>query len=116
MSVAVGRREEHRLFVEAASGDETIGRLESQLEVAPRAGEGSRLEVDMAFLGDLAGRAGGKAALEDVSAVAAVIRRSLDRAAVMVAHPLVETNYVFLGMLLSVLVAEWMMRRAYELF
>ena len=81
----------------------------------PRPTEGSRLEVDQAFLADLAGRSGGTAAVEDVAPVARAIRAQLAQSAVTVEQPLVQKAHVFPAIVLLVLVAEWLVRRRYDL-
>lgn len=115
VAVKVGPRAPHTLVVEAVSGTDVLARLESRIVVQPRPTEGSRLEVDMPFLTDLAGRSGGTAALEDVSPVARAIRGQLAQSAVTVEQPLVQKGYVFPAVVLLVLVAEWLVRRRFDL-
>ena len=114
-AVKVGPRVPHTLVVEAVSGTDVLARLESGLVVQPRPTEGSRLEVDVPFLTDLAGRSGGTAAVEDASPIVRAIRGQLAQSAVTVEQPLVQKSYVFPVIVLLVLVAEWLVRRRFDL-
>lgn len=116
VKAVVGSREDHLLVVEAVSADETLARAESRIEPAARAAEGSRLEVDMPFLGELASRSGGAISREDVAPIAGAIRSQLAQSAVTIEEPLVQKAYVFPSLVLLVLVVEWMMRRRLDLF
>lgn len=114
-AVTVGQRTPHALVVEAVAGGDVLARLESGIAVQSRPTEGSRLEVDVPLLTDIAGRSGGAAAVEDVAAIAGAIRGQLAQSAVTVERPLVQQAHVFPAILLLVLVAEWMVRRRYDL-
>ena len=115
VAVKVGPRVPHTLVVEAVSGTEVLARLESGIVAKPRPTEGSRLEVDLPFLGDLASRSGGTAAVEDVVPLVRAIRAQVAQSAVSVEQPLVQKAYVFPAILLLVLVAEWLVRRRFDL-
>ncbi|MCX7412729.1 MAG: hypothetical protein NTW36_04715 [Planctomycetia bacterium] len=115
VAVKVGPRAPHVLVIEAVAGSDVLARLESGIVVQPRPTEGSRLEVDVPFLTDLAGRSGGTATVEDVLPIARAIRGQLAQSAVAVEQPLVQKAYVFPAIVLLVLVAEWLVRRRFDL-
>jgi len=79
--------------------------------------EGAKLEVDHAFLDYLATQSGGQYFREsDFGRLAQTLRDRIVEKAVTVDVPLVQHNYVYILVLLTVLALEWTLRRKMNLF
>jgi hypothetical protein len=110
-------RGEYLVRLEALAGFERVDTYERTFRVAPTRNEGARLEVDHAYLDDLAGRSGGAYAPEaDIDRLVARLRDRLLTGSVDTDVRLVEAGGGFFLALLAVLAAEWFLRRRMNLF
>jgi uncharacterized membrane protein len=110
-------RGEYLVRLEALAGFERVDAYERTFRVAPTRNEGARLEVDHAFLDDLAGRSGGAyAPEEDFHRLIDRLRARLLTGSVETDVRLVEAGAGFFMVLLLVLTAEWAVRRWLNLF
>jgi hypothetical protein len=110
-------RGEYLVRLEALAGFERVDAYERTFRVAPTRNEGARLEVDHAYLDDLAGRSGGAYAPEaDVDRLIDRLRARLLAGSVETDVRLVEATGGFFLVLLLVLAAEWAVRRWLNLF
>ena len=110
-------RGEYLVRIEALAGFEKVDTYERILRVAPTLNEGARLEVDHAFLNDLAGRSGGMYAPEaEIDRLIERIRASLLKGSDETDVRVVEEKGIFFFMVLAALIAEWIVRRRMNLF
>ena len=106
------QRGDYTLALEAYDGDKLLETYTKVLHVAPRLNEGARLEVDHAFLNDLAASTGGAHFRENqISEIAAALKETLVTRSQVVAIPLVQKGFVFFGLFLLVIVAELFLRK-----
>ena len=102
--------------IEALAGFDTIDTYEST-RIAPTRNEGARLEVDHAFLNDLAGRTGGAYSPEtEIDRLIERLRASLLTGSVETDVHLVQQYGLFFLVVLAVLAWEWDVRRALTCF
>ncbi len=110
-------RGEYLVHIDALAGFDKVDTYERTLRVSPTRNEGARLEVDHAFLNDLAGRGGGMYAPEAESEkLLERLRASLVTGPIETQVRLVQENGIFFFMALAVLIAEWVVRRRLNLF
>jgi hypothetical protein len=111
------KRAEYLFQVDAHVGEKLLESYEKTLVVGPSVNEGANLEVDHAFLDNLAMRSGGsyfrENELDDL--VEALKSRIIDYA-VSVEIPLVQDKYIYIVIFLVILMLEWTMRRKMNLF
>jgi hypothetical protein len=109
-------RGEYRFRAEALAGFDRIDTYERTFRVAPTRNEGAQLEVDHAYLDDLASRSGGGYAPEtDLDDFVERLRSRLMTEAVVTEVRLVQDYGAFFALLLVVLMAEWFIRRRMNL-
>ena len=103
--------------VQAHVGEKLLESYEKTLVVGPGVNEGANLEVDHAFLDNLAMRSGGAYFRENEqdNLVEALRSRIIDYA-VSVEIPLVQDKYIYILIFLGILMLEWTMRRRMNLF
>jgi len=112
-------RGEYLFHVEALAGSEKLDSYERNLRVQPTLNEGACLEVDEAFLDDLASRSGGQYANESEAAtmkLIEILRAKVLAGSVVMDIPLVNEKYAYFSLLLLILVAEWVVRRRMNIF
>jgi hypothetical protein len=111
------KRAEYVFKLNANVGEKLLESYEKTLVVGPGLNEGANLEVDHAFLDNLAMRSGGAYFREsEVDNLAEAIRSRIIDYAVSVEIPLVQDKYIYIIVFLVILTAEWTMRRKMNLF
>ncbi|MDD2708237.1 MAG: hypothetical protein PHV34_09530 [Verrucomicrobiae bacterium] len=95
----------------AYQGNATLGSYEKKLVVAPAVDEGTHLEINNAFLENLAAKGAGLFAREnELPKMADQLSRIVQKQT-RTEIPLTHAGYVFPLLLLILMVAEWMIRR-----
>ena len=116
-SMVFRRRGEYVFHADAFVGEKPLESYEKTLRIGPVLNEGAKLEVDHAFLDYLATQSGGQYFREsDFGRLAQTLRDRIVEKAVTVDVPLVQHNYVYILVLLTVLALEWTLRRKMNLF
>ena len=111
------KRAEYLFEVQAYVGEKLLESYEKTLVVGPSVNEGANLEVDHAFLDDLAMRSGGSYFREtDFENLVETLRSKVIDYAVSVEIPLVQDKYIYILIFLGILMLEWTMRRKMNLF
>ncbi len=111
------KRAEYLFEVQAYVGEKLLESYEKTLVVGPGLNEGANLEVDHAFLNDLAMRSGGAYFREtDFENLVETLRSKVIDYAVSVEIPLVQDKYIYILIFLGILMLEWTMRRKMNLF
>jgi uncharacterized membrane protein len=110
-------RAEYLFEVHAHVGEKLLESYEKTLVVGPGVNEGANLEVDHAFLDNLAMRSGGAYFREnEVDDLAETLRSRIIDYAVSVEIPLVQDKFIYILIFLGILMLEWTMRRKMNLF
>ncbi|MBA7672967.1 hypothetical protein ES703_81155 [subsurface metagenome] len=111
------KRAEYLFEVQAYVGEKLLESYEKTLVVGPSVNEGANLEVDHAFLDDLAMRSGGAYFREtDLENLVETLRSRVLDYAVSLEIPLVQDKYIYILIFLGILMLEWTMRRKMNLF
>ena len=111
------KRAEYLFEVQAYVGEKLLESYEKTLVVGPSVNEGANLEVDHAFLDNLAMRSGGAYFREtDFENLVETLRSRVLDYAVSVEIPLVQDKYIYILIFLGILMLEWTMRRKMNLF
>jgi hypothetical protein len=111
------KRAEYLFEVHAYLGEKLLESYEKTLAVGPRLNEGANLQVDHAFLDNLATRGGGAYFREaDFEELVETLRSRVMDYAVSLEIPLVQDRYIYLLMFLVILMLEWIVRRKMNLF
>ena len=111
------KRAEYLFKVNAYVGEKLLESYEKTLVVGPGVNEGANLEVDHAFLDNLAMRSGGAYFQEtDFENLVEVLRSRVMDYAVSMEIPLVQDKYIYILIFLGILMLEWTMRRKMNLF
>jgi hypothetical protein len=111
------KRAEYLFEVQAYVGEKLLESYEKTLVVGPSVNEGANLEVDHAFLDDLAMRSGGAYFREtDFENLVETLRSRVLDYAVSLEIPLVQDKYIYILIFLGILMLEWTMRRKMNLF
>jgi hypothetical protein len=111
------KRAEYLFEVHTYVGEKLLESYEKMLLVGPRLNEGANLEVDHAFLDNLAMRGGGAYFREaDFEELIETLRSRLMDYAVSLEIPLVQDRYIYLLIFLIILMLEWTLRRKMNLF
>jgi len=111
------KRAEYLFEVQAYVGEKLLESYEKTLVVGPSVNEGANLEVDHAFLDDLAMRSGGAYFREtDFENLLETLRSRIMDYAVSMEIPLVQDKYIYILIFLGILMLEWTMRRKMNLF
>ncbi|MFH1883144.1 MAG: hypothetical protein ABIL62_10585 [Planctomycetota bacterium] len=111
------KRAEYLFEVQAYVGEKLLESYEKTLVVGPSVNEGANLEVDHAFLDNLAMRSGGAYFREtDFENLVETLRSRVIDYAVSVEIPLVQDKYIYILIFLGILMLEWTMRRKMNLF
>ena len=110
-------RAEYLFEVDAHVGEKLLESYEKTLVVGPSVNEGANLEVDHAFLDNLAMRSGGSYFREnELDNLVEALRSRIIDYAVSVEIPLVQDKYIYIVIFLVILMLEWTMRRKMNLF
>ena len=111
------RRGEYQFAVEAFVGENVLERYEKTLAIGPRFNEGANLQVDHAFLSNLAAQGDGAYFRPGESdKLIETLKAKVVRDAIATQIPLVQDKYLYLVIFLGVLVMEWSIRRKMNLF
>jgi len=111
------KRAEYLFQVQAYVGEKLLESYEKTLVVGPGLNEGANLEVDHAFLDNLAMQSGGAYFREtDFENLVETLRSKVIDYAVSVEIPLVQDKYIYILIFLGILMLEWTMRRKMNLF
>jgi len=111
------KRAEYLFEVHAYVGEKLLESYEKTLVIEPSLNEGANLEVDHAFLDDLAMRSGGAYFREnDLENLVETLRGKVIDYAVSMEIPLVQDKYIYILIFLGILMLEWTMRRKMNLF
>ena len=111
------KRAEYLFEVNAHVGEKLLESYEKTLVVGPSVNEGANLEVDHAFLDNLAMRSGGSYFREnELESLVESLRSRIIDYAVSVEIPLVQDKYIYIVIFLVILMLEWTMRRKMNLF
>jgi len=85
--------------------------------VGPSLNEGANLQVDHAFLDNLATASGGAYFREsDFEKLTEMLRSRIMEQAISMEIPLVQDRYIYLLIFLGILILEWTVRRKMNLF
>lgn len=107
---------EHRFELQVLVGTQLLESYSKTFSGALRYNEGAHLEVDHAFLTELAGRCGGAYVPEaEFDRLVDHLQGRLWEQAVTTDVPLVQDRYVYIAVFLLVLVGEWILRRRMNL-
>ncbi|MCH8120071.1 MAG: hypothetical protein IIC00_10120 [Planctomycetes bacterium] len=110
-------RAEYLFEVQAYVGEKLLESYKKTLVVGPGLNEGANLEVDHAFLDNLAMQSGGAYFREtDFENLVETLRSKVIDYAVSVEIPLVQDKYIYILIFLGILMLEWTMRRKMNLF
>jgi len=116
-SMVFRERGEYVFALSAFVGEKLLESYEKTFSVKPGLNEGAKLEIDHAFLDYLATQSGGVYFREsDFSKLAETLRGRLVDQAITMDVPLVQHNYIYIAVLLTVLALEWTLRRKMNLF
>jgi len=111
------KRAEYLFEVHAYVGEKLLESYEKTLAVGPRLNEGANLEVDHAFLDNLAMRGGGAYFREaDFERLIETLKSRIMDYAVSLEIPLVQDRYIYILIFLIILMLEWTLRRKMNLF
>jgi len=111
------KRAEYLFEVHAYVGEKLLESYEKTLAVGPRLNEGANLQVDHAFLDNLAMRGGGAYFREaDFEELIETLRSRVTDYAVSLEIPLVQDRYIYILIFLIILMLEWIVRRKMNLF
>jgi hypothetical protein len=111
------KRAEYLFEVQAYVGEKLLESYKKTLVVGPGLNEGANLEVDHAFLDNLAMQSGGAYFREtDFENLVETLRSKVIDYAVSVEIPLVQDKYIYILIFLGILMLEWTMRRKMNLF
>jgi len=111
------KRAEYLFEVQAYVGEKLLESYEKTLVVGPGLNEGANLEVDHAFLDNLAMQSGGAYFREnDFENLVETFRSKVIDYAVSVEIPLVQNKCIYILIFLGILMLEWAMRRKMNLF
>ena len=117
VGMVFSKRAEYLFEVHAHVGEKLLESYEKTLVVGPSVNEGANLEVDHAFLDNLAMRSGGSYFREnEVDDLVESLRSRIIDYAVSVEIPLVQDKYIYILIFLVILMLEWTMRRKMNLF
>ncbi len=110
-------RAEYVFEVQAHVGEKLLESYEKTLIIGPGLNEGANLEVDHAFLDNLAMRSGGSYYREnEIDDLVEALKSRIIDYAVSVEIPLVQDKYIYILIFLAILMLEWTMRRKMNLF
>ena len=106
----------YRFELQAFLGEQMLESYEKTIVVGTRLNEGANLEVDHAFLNNLAAKAGGRYFQETEfdNLIATLRSRILSRVASM-EIPLIEDKYIYILIFIGILITEWIIRRRMNL-
>ncbi|MHC4806507.1 MAG: hypothetical protein ACYTBX_09640 [Planctomycetota bacterium] len=111
------KRAEYLFEVHAYVGEKLLESYEKTLAVGPMLNEGANLQVDHAFLDNLAMRGGGAYFMEaDFEELIETLRNRVTDYAVSLEIPLVQDRYIYILIFLIILMLEWIVRRKMNLF
>jgi uncharacterized membrane protein len=111
------KRAEYLFEMQAYTGEKLLESYEKKLVVEPSLNEGANLEIDHAFLDDLATGSGGAYFREtDVEELAETLTGRVIDYAVSMEVPLIQDKYIYILIFLGILMLEWTMRRKMNLF
>jgi len=117
VEMVFSKRAEYLFEVQAYVGEKLLESYEKTLVVGPGVNEGANLEVDHAFLDNLAMRSGGAYFQEtDFENLVEMLRSRVMDYAVSMEIPLVQDKYIYILIFLGILMLEWTMRRKMNLF
>ncbi|MBC8472988.1 MAG: hypothetical protein H8D56_26295 [Planctomycetes bacterium] len=117
VGMVFSKRAEYLFEVHAHVGEKLLESYEKTLVVGPSVNEGANLEVDHAFLDNLAMRSGGSYFREnELNNLVESLRSRIIDYAVSVEIPLVQDKYIYIVIFLVILMLEWTMRRKMNLF
>ena len=117
VGMVFSKRAEYLFEVHAHVGEKLLESYEKTLVVGPSVNEGANLEVDHAFLDNLAMRSGGSYFREnELDNLVESLRSRIIDYAVSVEIPLVQDKYIYIVIFLVILMLEWTMRRKMNLF
>jgi len=115
--MSFAERAEYLFKAEAYSQEQLLESYEKTLAVGPKLNEGANLEVDRAFLDNLAARGGGAYFREgDFENLIEALRNQVMARSVSLDIPLVQDKTVYLLIFLGILMVEWTVRRKMNLF
>ncbi len=111
------KRAEYLFEVQAYLGEKLLESYEKTLVVGPSLNEGANLQVDHAFLDNLATASGGAYFREsDFEKLTEMLRSRIMEQAISMEIPLVQDRYIYLLIFLGILILEWTVRRKMNLF
>ena len=106
----------YRFELQAFLGEQVLESYGKTIVVGTRLNEGANLEVDHAFLNNLAAQAGGRyfQETEFENLIGTLKSRILSRV-VSMEIPLIEDNYIYILIFIGILILEWIIRRRMNL-
>jgi len=111
------KRAEYLFEAHAYLGEKLLESYQKSVVVGPSLNEGANLEVDHAFLDNLAMRSGGAYFREtDFDRLIETLRSRVMACAVSVEIPLVQDKLIYILIFLGILMLEWTVRRKMNLF
>ena len=110
------KSDRHVFKLNAFLDDQVLESYEKTSVVGSRLNEGANLEVDHAFLNNLAAQVGGGYFPEtEFENLIASVRRQILSRVVSMEIPLIEDNCIYILIFITILVLEWIIRRRMNL-
>jgi len=112
----LARSARYRFELQAFLGEQMLEFYEKTIVVGTRLNEGANLEVDHAFLNNLAAQAGGRYFREnEFENLIGTLRRRILNRAVSMEIPIIEDKYIYILIFIGILILEWLIRRRMNL-
>ena len=106
----------YRFALQAFLGEQVLESYEKMIVVGTKLNEGANLEVDHAFLNNLAAQAGGRYFQEnEFENLIGTLRSRILSRIVSMEIPLIEDNYIYILIFIGILILEWIIRRRMNL-
>ena len=110
------RSARYRFELQAFLGEKVLESYDKTIVVGTRLNEGANLEVDHAFLNNLAAQAGGRYFQEtEFENLIGTLRSRILSRVVSMEIPLIEDNYIYILIFIGILITEWIIRRRMNL-
>jgi len=114
--MSLARSARYRFELQAFLGEQMLESYEKTIVVGTRLNEGANLEVDHAFLNNLAAQAGGRYFREtEYENLIGTLRSRILSRVVSMEISLIEDNYVYILIFVGILILEWIIRRRMNL-
>jgi hypothetical protein len=106
----------YRFELQAYLGEQMLESYEKTIVVGTKLNEGANLEVDHAFLNNLAAQGGGRYFREaEFENLIGTLRNRILSRVVSMEVPLIEDKYIYILIFIGILIIEWLIRRRLNL-